>query len=127
MRSCERPRKRSASVAVPSSVSKRYSLSTRTQGSSCRIRVSSSPRRVTAFSPSRSCSLVASHSSRVPILWSIIVLSFLEWYECRSLHIRHEAGHRRRRDHDQGSKSDDRERQRHLDNRFRGQNFLDED
>src|SRR6202011_3394104 len=73
MSSCERPRKRSASVAVPTSVSNRYSLSTRTQGSSCRIRVSASPRRVCAFSLSRSCSRAASHSSRVPILWSIIV------------------------------------------------------
>src|SRR5207302_2979943 len=40
MRSCERPRKRSASEALPSSVSKRYCLSIRTHGSSCRRRAS---------------------------------------------------------------------------------------
>ena len=36
LRCCERPRKRSASEALPSSVSNRYSLSIRTHGSSCR-------------------------------------------------------------------------------------------
>src|ERR1019366_8180872 len=50
MRSCERPRKRSARDSVPSSVSRRYSLSIRTQGSSCRCRASSSLRPVSAFS-----------------------------------------------------------------------------
>src|SRR5438093_10371750 len=36
MRSCDRPRNRSASEALPSSVSNLYCLSIRTQGSSCR-------------------------------------------------------------------------------------------
>src|SRR5437763_12789359 len=49
MRSCEWPRKRSASEALPSSVSKRYCLSIRTHGSSCRCRVISSLRRVSLF------------------------------------------------------------------------------
>src|SRR6266849_4222084 len=73
MRSCERPLKRSARDAGPSSVSKRYSLSIRTQGSSRRRCASSSPRRVSAFSASSSSSRAASHSSRVPILWSVIL------------------------------------------------------
>src|ERR671930_508681 len=73
MRSCERPLKRSARDAVPSSVSKRYSLSTRTHGSFCRHCASSSLRRVSAFSALSSSSRAASHSSRVPILWSVIV------------------------------------------------------
>src|ERR1700722_8179424 len=63
MRSCERPLKRSAREAVPSSVSKRYSLSIRTQGSSCRHRASSSLRRVSAFSASSSSFRAAIHSS----------------------------------------------------------------
>src|SRR6478752_2277455 len=50
--SCERPPKRSASEALPSSVSKRYALSMRTHGSSCRRRASSSLRSAArAFSP----------------------------------------------------------------------------
>src|SRR5262247_297293 len=78
MRSCERPRKRSASEALPSSVSNRYSLSTRTHGSSCRCRASSSPRRVTSFSASSSASRTVSHSLRVPVLCFVIALiSFL--------------------------------------------------
>jgi hypothetical protein len=52
------------SVLVPSSVSKRYSWSIRTQGSSCRCRASSSLRRVSAFSASSSSSRAASHSFR---------------------------------------------------------------
>src|SRR5207253_4169827 len=60
--------------AVPSSVSKRYSFSIRTHGSSCRIRASSSPRRVSAFSALSSSRRAASHSSRVPVLWSVISL-----------------------------------------------------
>src|SRR6266404_991229 len=73
MRSCERPRKRSTSETLPSSVSKRYSLWIRTQGSSCRRRASSSLRRVSSFSALSSSSRAASHSSRVPVLWSVIV------------------------------------------------------
>src|SRR5580693_8436955 len=72
MRSCERPRKRSASEALPSSVSNRYSLSTRTHGSSCRRRASSSLRRVSSFSASSSSNRAASHSSRVPVLCVVI-------------------------------------------------------
>src|SRR3954447_836803 len=63
--SSERPRKRSPSESLPSSDSNRYSLSIRTQGSSCRRRASSSLRRVSSFSASSSSSLAASHSSRV--------------------------------------------------------------
>src|SRR6478672_13658674 len=73
MRSCEHPLNKSARDAMPSSVSKRYSLSIRTQGSFCRHCASSSLRRVSAFSALSSSSRAASHSSRVPILWSIIV------------------------------------------------------
>src|SRR5690606_16024008 len=69
MRSCERPRKRSASEALPSSVSKRYSFSTGTHGSACRRRASSSLRRVSSFSASSSSSRAARHSSRVPVVW----------------------------------------------------------
>src|SRR5262245_28135192 len=76
MSSCERPLKRSARDAVPSSVSNRYSLSIRTQGRPWRHRASSSLRRVSAFSASSSSSRAASHSSRVPVLWAVIV-SFL--------------------------------------------------
>src|SRR5919108_38183 len=68
MRSCERPRKRSASEALPSSVSNRYSLSTRTHGSSCRRCASSSLRRVCSFSAASSSSRAASHSFRVAVL-----------------------------------------------------------
>src|SRR6266516_1061875 len=80
MRSCERPLKRSARDAGPSSVSKLYSFSIRTQGSSCRCRASSSPRRVNSFSAASSSRRAASHSSRVPILWSIIFLLLLASY-----------------------------------------------
>src|SRR5881409_1551014 len=76
--SCERPRKRSASEACPSSVSNRYSLSIRTHGSSCRRRASSSLRRVSSFSASSSSSRAASHSLRVPVMCFVIaLLSFL--------------------------------------------------
>src|SRR6266568_9120991 len=74
MSSCERPLNRSASDTVPSSVSKRYSLSIRTQGSSCRRRASSSLRRVSSFSASSSSSRAASHSSRVPVRCFVIAL-----------------------------------------------------
>src|SRR5918995_2869511 len=70
--------KRSASEALPSSVSSRYSLSIRTHGSSCRRRASSSLRRVRSFSASSSSSRAARHSSRVPVLCFLTVLvSFL--------------------------------------------------
>src|SRR5690348_8948070 len=75
MTSCERPMKRSARDALPLSVSKRYSLSTLTHGSFCRHCASSSLRRVSSFSALSSSSRAASHSSRVPVLWSVIVLS----------------------------------------------------
>src|SRR6059058_4019878 len=75
MRSCERPRKRSASEALPSSVSNRYCLSIRTHGRSCRRRASSSLRRVNPFSALSSSSRAASHSSRVPVLCFVIPLS----------------------------------------------------
>src|SRR5712664_4376382 len=76
--SCERPRKRSASETLPSSVSNRYSLSIRTHGSSCRRRASSSLRRVSSFSASSSSSRAASHSLRVPVMCFVIaLLSFL--------------------------------------------------
>src|SRR5439155_1750944 len=74
IRSCERPRNRSASEAPPSSVSNRYSLSTRTHGSSCRRRASSSLRRVSSFSASSSSSRAASHSLRVPVTCFVIAL-----------------------------------------------------
>src|SRR5262245_24454010 len=77
MRSCERPRKRSASEALPSSVSNRYALSMRTHGSSCRRRASSSLRRVSSFSASSSWSRAASHSSRVPVLCFVIAILLL--------------------------------------------------
>src|SRR5438034_2732737 len=72
MRSCERPRKRSDSEALPSSVSNRYFLSIRTHGGSWRRRASSSPRRVCFFSASSSLSRSASHSSRVPVFCFVI-------------------------------------------------------
>src|SRR5438093_4216452 len=74
MSSCERPRKRSSSEALPSSVSNRYSLSTRTHGSSCLRRASSSPRRVSSFSASSSSSRAASHSLRVPVMCFVIAV-----------------------------------------------------
>src|SRR5215472_8751750 len=73
MRNCERPWKRSASEALPSSVSNRYSLSIRTHGSSCRRRASSSLRRVSSFSASSSSSRALSHCSRVPVSWVVII------------------------------------------------------
>src|SRR5881296_24165 len=76
-RSCERPRKRSASEALPSSVSNRYSLSIRTHGSSCRRRASSSLRRVSSFSSLSSSSRAASHSSCVPVMCFVIALLLL--------------------------------------------------
>src|SRR5665809_31416 len=72
MSSCERPSKRSDSDLVPSSVSKPYSFSTGTQGRSRRFFVSSSLRRVSSFSRWSSSSRAACHSSRVPILCSLI-------------------------------------------------------
>src|SRR4029077_7557663 len=76
-RSCERPRKRSASEALPASVSNRYSLSIRTHGSSCRCRASSSLRRVSSFSAWSRSSRAASHSLRVPVL--CFVIGLLSW------------------------------------------------
>src|SRR5215472_4445669 len=73
-RSCERPRKRSASEPLPSSVSNRYALSIRTHGNSCRRRASSSLRRVSSFSALSSSSRAASHSSRVPVPCLVIAL-----------------------------------------------------
>src|SRR5438067_1874128 len=67
MSSCERPRNSSASVALPSSVSKAYSWSMRTHGNSCRRRASPSPRRVCSFSAASSSRRAANHSSRVPV------------------------------------------------------------
>src|SRR5436309_1680498 len=77
MRSCERPLKRSASEALPSSVSNLYCLSIRTHGSSCRRRASSSLRRVSSFSALSSSSRAASHCSRVPVVWLVIALGSL--------------------------------------------------
>src|SRR2546425_1667124 len=74
MRSCERPRKRSASEALPSSVSNLYFWSSRPHGSSCRRRASSSLRCVSSFSASSSSSRAASHCSRVPVLCLVIAL-----------------------------------------------------
>src|SRR5499427_6682569 len=73
-RSCERPWKRSAIEALPSSVSNRYFLSMRTHGSSCRRRASSSLRRVCSFSALSSSSRAASHCSRVPVMCFVIAL-----------------------------------------------------
>src|SRR6266511_1018089 len=72
MSSCERPSKSSGRVLVPPSVSKVYSFSTGTQGSSLRCCASSSLRWVSSFSRSSSASRAACHSSRVPILCSLI-------------------------------------------------------
>src|SRR5882762_1408041 len=74
MRSCERPRKKSTSETLPSSVSKRYFLSIRTHGSSCRRRASSSLRRVSSFSALSSSSRAASHCSRVPVVCLVMAL-----------------------------------------------------
>src|SRR5262245_16589479 len=76
MRSCERPRKRSASEALPSSISNRYCLSIRTHGSSCRRRASSSLRRVSSFSALINSSRAAVHSSRGTTLCSRVNLLF---------------------------------------------------
>src|ERR1700682_1894817 len=135
MSSCERPLKRSARDSVPSSVSKLYSLSIRTQGSSCRRRASSSPRRVSAFSSSSSSSRAVSHCSRVPILWSFIVSLFSLWLQQVGVaratddvcHRRRESGNRRGRDEDEDSKSDDRQRHRQIEGGFRRQELLGED
>src|SRR5258708_1026020 len=75
-RSCEAPRKSSASEALPSSVSNRYSLPIRTHGSSCRHRASSSLRRVSSFSALSSSRRAASQSWCETILClSMLVLS----------------------------------------------------
>src|SRR5438876_4474851 len=73
MRSCDRPWKRSASDALPLSVSNRYSLLTWTHGSSCRRRARSSLRCVSSFSALRSSRRSLSHSSRVPVLCFVVV------------------------------------------------------
>src|SRR6266581_3189189 len=83
MRSCERPRKRSFSEALPSSVSNRYSLSIRTHGRSCRRRASSSLRRVSSFSALSSSSRAASHSLRVPVV--CFVMAFPSCVGCSAL------------------------------------------
>src|SRR5712692_3174846 len=75
MRSCDLPSKSSARVLMPSSVSKLYSFSTRTHGSSRRCRARSSPIRVCSFSRARSASRAANHSSRLATLWSVILSS----------------------------------------------------
>src|SRR6266536_1331424 len=72
IRSCEHPSKSSARELVPSAVSKLYSFSTGTQGSSRRLRASSSLRRVSSFSSLSSASRSACHSSWVPILCPVI-------------------------------------------------------
>src|SRR5438445_5892438 len=73
MRSCDRPWKRSASDALPLSVSNRYSLLILTHGSSCRRRASSSLRWVSSFSALSSSRRSLSHSSRVPVLCFVVV------------------------------------------------------
>src|SRR5215204_2975695 len=75
--SWEQPSNSSASVRVPSSVSKRYSFSSGTQGSSRRWRASSSPIRVCSFSRWSSSWRAACHSSRLPILCSVIRICLL--------------------------------------------------
>src|SRR5215211_4362626 len=74
MSSCERPPKSSARDFVPPSVSKLYSFSIGTQGSSRRCRASSSLRRVSFFSSARSSSRAVCHSSWVPTLSFVITL-----------------------------------------------------
>ena len=61
MSSCDWPSNNSASDLVPSAVSKRYSFSACTQGSSRRLRASSSLRRVSSFSS-------RGNARRVPLL-----------------------------------------------------------
>src|SRR6266576_6263850 len=75
MRSCDRPSNSSERVFFPSSVSKVYSFSIRTQGSSCRRLASSSS--ILPSSCSRSCSSLTAtaHSSCVPTLCLLIVAS----------------------------------------------------
>src|SRR5262249_49268463 len=80
----ERPRKRSASEALPSSVSKRYRFSTRTHGSSCRCRANSSLRRVCSFSALSRSSRARTHSSRdatfgVSNSFTVFICSSLFW------------------------------------------------
>src|SRR5262249_22107371 len=75
MSSCERPSNSSASDLVPSSVSRLYSFSIGTQGSSRRFRASSSPRPVCSFSSASSSSRAACHSSRITTIWSGIGIS----------------------------------------------------
>src|SRR5262245_46224662 len=75
MSSCERPRKRSAREALPSSVSNLYALSTLTHGSSWRHCATWSLCRVRSFSASSSSSRAASHSFRVPVLCFVIDFS----------------------------------------------------
>src|SRR5438067_4043079 len=88
MRSCERPRKSSPSEAPPSSVSNRYCLSSRTHGSSCRRRASSSLRRVSSFSAFSSSSRAASHCSCVPVAcWVIVSLSYGSAFLCERRRI----------------------------------------
>src|SRR3954471_8475953 len=95
--SCERASRSSPSVASPSSVSKRYSFSSGTHGSSRRCRASSSPSRVCSFSRTSSASRAASHSSRVPIVRSVIlVLPSHPWVEpssWRRTGFRHPSSH----------------------------------
>src|SRR4029450_3839222 len=81
-RSCERPSTSSASAFSPSAVSKRYSFSIGTHGSSRRCCASSSPSLVCSFSRISSCSRARSHCSRVPNLrighlYSHLSLSFV--------------------------------------------------
>ena len=91
MSSCERPSKSSASDFVPASVSKLYSFSTGTQGSSRRFRASSSLRRVSSFSSASSSSRAACHSSWVPTLWFVITASLgpAEMLRVESCPLRH--------------------------------------
>src|SRR5262249_42555254 len=65
----------SASVRSPSWVSKRYSFSSSTRGSSRRCWAMSSLSRVSSFSRTSNCARAASQSSRVPILCFVIVSS----------------------------------------------------
>src|SRR5262245_41717875 len=92
MRSCERPRKRSASEALPSSVSNRYSLSTRTHGSSCRRRANSSLRCVSSFSSLSRSIRASSHSLRVPVMCFVISRRSFLWalfiVHSRQSHVR---------------------------------------
>src|SRR5919108_3970029 len=73
-RSCERPSKSSARVFFPSSVSNTYSFSTGTHGSWRRCSAAFRPSSACSASSFASSSRAACHSSRVPILWSAIVV-----------------------------------------------------